>query len=222
MGEGRAMGNATVEVSGAQAASWAAELRAALVGAVGPDDSVSPVQVQRSAEMVIAVIGLVFSGVEVAKTITEWWSARRRDGAGSPCCCRTAPGSSWPRAARRGWRSPCDRTAPARTDLTTTTGDGQMNTFKLEVFAQTTNHYELRLSADAEPPRTRRLDRAAVDELITLVRRDYSPDATAQKVYGATRLAELGTRLAEFLDGDERLADADAGPSRRGGAAHHH
>ncbi|MEU8083257.1 hypothetical protein AB0B57_06515 [Micromonospora sp. NPDC049101] len=76
------MRNATVEVSGAQAASWAAELRAALVGAVGPDDSVSPVQVQRSAEMVIAVIGLVFSGVEVAKTITEWWSARRRDGAG--------------------------------------------------------------------------------------------------------------------------------------------
>lgn len=75
------MGNATVEVSGAQAASWAAELRAALVGAVGPDDSVSPVQVQRSAEMVVAVIGLVFSGVEVAKTITEWWSARRRDGA---------------------------------------------------------------------------------------------------------------------------------------------
>ncbi|MEV4847706.1 CHAT domain-containing protein [Micromonospora matsumotoense] len=79
-----------------------------------------------------------------------------------------------------------------------------MNTFKLEVFAQTSNHYELRLSADAEPPRTRRLDRAAVDELITLVRRDYSPDAAAQRVYGATRLVELGTRLAEFLDGDER------------------
>ncbi|MEU7970472.1 hypothetical protein AB0B48_00325 [Micromonospora sp. NPDC049089] len=74
------MGNATVEVSGAQAAHWAAELRSALIGAIGPDDSVSPVQVQRSAEMVIAVIGLVFSGVEVAKTIAEWWSARRREG----------------------------------------------------------------------------------------------------------------------------------------------
>ncbi|MEU7926128.1 hypothetical protein [Micromonospora sp. NPDC049801] len=36
------MGNATVQVSGAQAASWAAELRAALVGAVGPNDSVAP------------------------------------------------------------------------------------------------------------------------------------------------------------------------------------
>ncbi|WP_431897729.1 effector-associated constant component EACC1 [Micromonospora haikouensis] len=75
------MGNATVEVSGAQAARWAAELRAALAGAVGPEGSVSPVQVQRSAEMVIAVIGLVFSGVEVAKTITEWWGSRRREGA---------------------------------------------------------------------------------------------------------------------------------------------
>ncbi|MFG1915053.1 CHAT domain-containing protein [Micromonospora sp. NPDC048898] len=79
-----------------------------------------------------------------------------------------------------------------------------MGTFELEVFAQTSNHYELRLSADGEPPRTRGLDRAAVDELITLVRRDYSTDAAAQKVYGAVRLAELGARLAEFLDGDQR------------------
>ncbi|WP_255597788.1 hypothetical protein [Micromonospora sp. RL09-050-HVF-A] len=79
-----------------------------------------------------------------------------------------------------------------------------MSTFDLEVFEQTSNHYELRLSADGQPPRVRSLDRAAVDELITLVRRDYSTDATAYKVYGATRLAELGTRLAEFLDGDER------------------
>lgn len=67
-----------------------------------------------------------------------------------------------------------------------------MTTFELEVFAQTSNYYELRLAADGEPPRTRGLDRAAVDELITLVRRDYSSDAGAQKVYGAVRLAELG------------------------------
>ncbi|MBO4159343.1 CHAT domain-containing protein [Micromonospora antibiotica] len=79
-----------------------------------------------------------------------------------------------------------------------------MSTFDLGVFAQTSSYYELRLSADDQPPWTRSLDRAAVDELITLVRRDYSTDATAQKVYGATRLAELGTRLVEFLDGDER------------------
>ncbi|WP_420119389.1 CHAT domain-containing protein [Micromonospora sp.] len=79
-----------------------------------------------------------------------------------------------------------------------------MSTFDLEVFAQTSTYYELRLSADGQSPRTRSLDRAAVDELITLVRRDYSTDAAAQKVYGATRLAELGARLADFLDGDER------------------
>ncbi|MBM7077462.1 CHAT domain-containing protein [Micromonospora humida] len=79
-----------------------------------------------------------------------------------------------------------------------------MSTFDLEVFAQTSDHYELRLSADGQPSRVRSLNRAAVDELITLVRRDYSTDATAHKVYGATRLAELGMRLAEFLDGDER------------------
>ncbi|NBE82216.1 CHAT domain-containing protein [Micromonospora rubida] len=79
-----------------------------------------------------------------------------------------------------------------------------MTTFELEVFAQTSNYYELRLAADGEPPRTRGLDRAAVDELITLVQRDYSSDAGAQKVYGAVRLVELGARLAEFLDGDQR------------------
>ncbi len=75
------MGNATVEISGVQASRWGAELRAALAANAGPDDSVSPVQVHRSAEMVIAVIGLVFSGVEVAKTITEWWRSRQEEGA---------------------------------------------------------------------------------------------------------------------------------------------
>jgi ferric-dicitrate binding protein FerR (iron transport regulator) len=75
------MGSATVEVSGPQATGWATELRTALTAAAGPNDSVSPVQVQKSAEMVIAVIGLVFSGIEVAKTITEWWQSRRAQGA---------------------------------------------------------------------------------------------------------------------------------------------
>lgn len=75
------MGSATVEVSGEQAAGWAAELRAALAASAGPADSVSPVEVRRSAEMVIAVIGLVFSGVEAAKTIIEWWQSRKEDGA---------------------------------------------------------------------------------------------------------------------------------------------
>ena len=75
------MGDATVEVSGPQAEQWAAELRAALAAAAGPDESVSPVQVVKSAELVIAVIALVFSGVEAAKTIHEWWRSRGKQGA---------------------------------------------------------------------------------------------------------------------------------------------
>jgi hypothetical protein len=42
---------------------------------------VSPVEVQRSAEMVVAVIGLVFAGVDSAKTIWDWWQSRRPEGA---------------------------------------------------------------------------------------------------------------------------------------------
>jgi hypothetical protein len=72
------MGTATLEVSGAEAARAAAELRAALAANAGPGDSVSPVEVHRSAEMVVAVIGLVFAGVDTAKTIWDWWQSRRR------------------------------------------------------------------------------------------------------------------------------------------------
>lgn len=74
------MGTATVEVSGAQAAQWAADLHAALAANAQPGESVSPVEVQRSAEMVIAVIGLVFAGVGAAKTIWDWWHSRRGEG----------------------------------------------------------------------------------------------------------------------------------------------
>lgn len=74
------MGTATVEVSGAQAAQWAGDLHAAFVANAQPGDSVSPVEVQRSAEVVIAVIGLVFAGVGTAKTIWDWWRSRRREG----------------------------------------------------------------------------------------------------------------------------------------------
>ena len=72
------MGTATLEVSGPDAAQWAAELHTALAGSAGPGEGVSPVEVQRSAEMVIAVIGLVFAGVDAAKTIWDWWHSRRR------------------------------------------------------------------------------------------------------------------------------------------------
>lgn len=61
------MGTAVLEVSGSDAARWAAELGGALAAKAGPGDEVSPVEVRRSAELVVAVIGLVFAGVGVAK-----------------------------------------------------------------------------------------------------------------------------------------------------------
>ncbi len=74
------MGTATVEVSGAQATRWAGQLQAALAANAQPEDDVSPVEVQRSVDTVIAVIGLVFAGIGTAKTMWEWWRARRPEG----------------------------------------------------------------------------------------------------------------------------------------------
>jgi hypothetical protein len=74
------MGNATLEVWGPDAERWAAELRADLKASAHPGDSVSPVEVHRSADLVIAVIGLVFSGISTATATWGWWQSRRRDG----------------------------------------------------------------------------------------------------------------------------------------------
>jgi hypothetical protein len=74
------MATASVEVSGPNADRLAGELQAALATAVQPGDSVSPVEVERSAELVIAIIGLVFSGVGAARTIWDWWHDRRPAG----------------------------------------------------------------------------------------------------------------------------------------------
>ena len=74
------MATASIEVSGPNAGRLAGELQAALASAVEPGDSVSPVEVERSAELVIAIIGLVFSGVGTARTIWDWWHARRSEG----------------------------------------------------------------------------------------------------------------------------------------------
>ena len=74
------MAAASIEVSGPNAERVAGELQAALVMAVQPGDSVSPVEVERSAELVIAIIGLAFSGVGTAKTIWDWWHDRRSQG----------------------------------------------------------------------------------------------------------------------------------------------
>ncbi|GIJ80400.1 AAA ATPase domain-containing protein [Micromonospora phaseoli] len=80
----------------------------------------------------------------------------------------------------------------------------QLNPFELEIFEQTSSYCEVRLSAEGDVPRTRGLDRAAVDQLIDLVERDYSQDAVAQRVYGSPRLRDLGAKLAAFVDGDQR------------------
>jgi hypothetical protein len=77
---GSDMASASIEVSGPNAERLAGELRAVLVTAVPAGGSVSPVEVERSADLVIAVIGLVFSGVGTAQTIWGWWHGRRSEG----------------------------------------------------------------------------------------------------------------------------------------------
>jgi len=74
------MASASIEVSGPNAECLAGELRAALATAIQPGDSVSPVEVERSAELVVAIIGLVFSGIGAARTIWDWWHDRRSEG----------------------------------------------------------------------------------------------------------------------------------------------
>lgn len=74
------MATASIELSGPDAERLARELRATLAAAAEPGDSVSPVEVDRSPELVIAVIGLVFSAVSTAKTLWDWWCARGSEG----------------------------------------------------------------------------------------------------------------------------------------------
>ena len=74
------MATASVEVSGPDAERLAGELRAVLVTANESGGSVSQVEVERSADLVIAIIGLVFSGVGTAQTIWEWWHGHRSEG----------------------------------------------------------------------------------------------------------------------------------------------
>ena len=76
------MVTASIEVSGQDAERAARELQAALASAGGPTaESVSPIEVERSAELVIALVALVFSGIDAAGTIWGWWRARRPPGA---------------------------------------------------------------------------------------------------------------------------------------------
>jgi hypothetical protein len=74
------MALASVEVSGKHAERLAGELQVALSRAAGPAERVSPVEVDRSADLLVAVFGLVFSGVSTAKTIWDWWQSQRAEG----------------------------------------------------------------------------------------------------------------------------------------------
>lgn len=74
------MATASIEVSGLDAERMAGQLQAALGVGLAPGERVSPVEMDRSADLVVAVIGLVFSGVSVAKTIWDWWDSRRSEG----------------------------------------------------------------------------------------------------------------------------------------------
>lgn len=79
-----------------------------------------------------------------------------------------------------------------------------MNTYELEIFEQTSDYCELRLSSGGGPPKRRGLDKATVDDLVAMVERDYSQHAAAQRVFGSPQLRELGTKLFTFLDGEQR------------------
>jgi hypothetical protein len=79
----------------------------------------------------------------------------------------------------------------------------RMNELELEIFEQSSDYSELRLRG-SDGLRTRSLDRTAVDHLIEVVEHAYAEDSIAQRVFGSAQLRELGQKLSDFLDGDER------------------
>lgn len=78
-----------------------------------------------------------------------------------------------------------------------------MNEFELEIFEQTSDYAEFRLSGPSGR-RSRGLDRAAIDALVGVVEQSYADGSVAQRVFGSTHLRDLGARLFTFLDGDQR------------------
>ncbi|GID97262.1 CHAT domain-containing protein [Amorphoplanes digitatis] len=88
-----------------------------------------------------------------------------------------------------------------------------MEQFEMEIFEQTSDYSEIRLS-HGDALRTRGLDRKAIDDLIEVVGRIYAEDSLAQRVFGAAQLRELGKRLYHFLDGDERWLSEVSGDPR--------
>jgi GTPase SAR1 family protein len=81
-----------------------------------------------------------------------------------------------------------------------------VNEFELEIFEQTSDYAEFRLS-NGDGLQTRGLDRKAIENLIEVVEQAYREDSVAQRVFGSTQLRDLGEKLFHFLDGDERWFD---------------
>jgi hypothetical protein len=80
-----------------------------------------------------------------------------------------------------------------------------VNEFEVEIFEQTSDYSELRLSSGGgQTPKTRGLDRKAIDNLVEMVAQAYAEDSVAQRVFGSAQLRDLGERLFAFLDGDQR------------------
>jgi hypothetical protein len=78
-----------------------------------------------------------------------------------------------------------------------------VNEFTVEIFEQTSDYSEMRLSGGGGM-KTRGLDRAAIDDLVGVVERAYDEDAVAQRVFGSEQLSALGEALFNFIDGDDR------------------
>jgi len=78
-----------------------------------------------------------------------------------------------------------------------------MKELELEIFEQSSGYSELRLRGGGGL-RTRGLDRTVIDQLIEVVEHAYAEDSVAQRVFGSAALRDLGEKLFNFLDGDER------------------
>jgi hypothetical protein len=74
---GDSVASASIEVAGADAERLAADLHGVLEKAASRGDTVGAVEVERSAEVIVAIIGLIFSGVGTAKVIWDWWRASK-------------------------------------------------------------------------------------------------------------------------------------------------
>lgn len=74
------MASLLLQLSGRDAESEAADLRGVLADSVGADASVSGVELDRSADLVVALIAITFEGVGAAKALWDWWQTRRAKG----------------------------------------------------------------------------------------------------------------------------------------------